>query len=719
MMLGIILAGCIPEDETGGSTTVGIASPPRGESPDVPVLDGATSGDNAFPWNRYFVTEFSQPEVQRIRNLPGYLANGFRFNLRIADHPDYQGFGRQVQSHPLAAARLDYALSTGLTGAGQIVSLIDDGVRLSHEQFAGKTIHRSGAAPTQGDFHGTAVASVMAGTGADGGTLGFAPGADVHLGYLDYDAPVSWTALGGHMRSAAALGAIVSNNSWGLSDRTVGNTNMADFTRGARTYVDGLRTFAPGGVVVFALQNDHDATSASLMAGLPLALPDLEANWISVINAVPTFDDDRIISAARISTACLETARFCMTANGQIKVATQASDNSYQIGVGASFAAPQVAGSIALLAEAFPDLSAAQLRDRLLVTADNGFFAHEGVVTFAPGITHGYNAEFGHGFLDLRSALLPIGRAVLPLANGQTLDLARATITTGTASGDALARALADVSIVTTDQLHGSFTVSGAVLVAPAERADPAAMALQTALAGAPADATMPWGVGDVADLLESDRFPLTAQESPLDAAVIAGNGTVGLSLQRRFAVAGGQAQLGMTSLQTQGSILGMGAGQGEARSITTALQADVAAPLAIDTLLHVTAEMGVATGEGAGLMRDVGTLAYDRLGIALARSDLAARGDSLTLFARRPIAITQGAARIDLPMAMAGGGIGFAAHDLNLAPADRQVDLGLAYRRPASDDGTFSIGVMHSWHDGNVADRDRLSAFVGLQFQR
>ena len=125
------------------------------------------------------MTEFDQAALGAIRALPGYVANTFRFNLSFWDHTVYGGFGAMVTATPLAAARLDYALSTGLTGAGQIVSLIDSGVRLSHDQFACKAIYSSGQPPTAGEFHGTAVASVMVGNGQGGGTLGFAPGADL------------------------------------------------------------------------------------------------------------------------------------------------------------------------------------------------------------------------------------------------------------------------------------------------------------------------------------------------------------------------------------------------------------------------------------------------------------------------------------------------------------------------------------------------------------
>ncbi|WP_322889779.1 MULTISPECIES: S8 family peptidase [unclassified Yoonia] len=729
LVFAIVLGACIPTSDDAEPVTIVV--------PDPPVRDATDETDDVgHPWNRHFVTSFSATEVQRIRSLPGFLANGFRFTLWIDQHPDYQGFGRVVRSHPLTAARLDYALSTGLTGAGQVVSLIDSGVRLSHDQFTGKTIHISGRPPAAGDFHGTAVASVMAGNGANGGTIGFAPGADLHLGHLNFGAPVSWTTLGNHMRDAAAHGAIVSNNSWGLSGGTVQNVNVTDFVRATRSYIDGLRTFAAGGVIVFALQNDYAASSASVMAALPLGAPDLEANWISVINAIPLFNDDGIQSAVRISTACLETARFCMAANGQIKVATQAADDSYEIGVGASFAAPQVAGSVALLAEAFPDLTAAQLRDRLLATADNRFFEHDAVLEFAPGITHGYNAEFGHGFLDLRAALLPIGQPVVPMADGGTVDLGMAAILAGPAVGDSLTRSLAALDIVTTDQLHGSFAVSGDVLAGTQTRADPAAMALTAALqtdmgaarrnmhaavrsGGDPARLQTGWHDASGTDLQGGEAIALTAPGDDLGVALLTGEATTGLAVHRSFDLGQAQGQVGFTTLHADGTMLGITMPQsaGDVSSVSHALHIDMATQLSSRTALRMTAEIGVATGQGRGLLGDVSPLVYDRVGVSLARADIGSAGDVLTMFVRQPVAVTRGSASMDLPVQMTSGDVRFARHDIGLAPVERQLDLGFAYQVPVSKAGNLSLGVMHSQNDGNIAGQSAVSGYIGVQF--
>ncbi|MFN3663396.1 S8 family peptidase [Yoonia sp.] len=737
LVLIALLAAC-NSDKDGGTGSSIIVTQNPGDGTDGPITGGSTTGDYPYPWNRYFVTEFDEIKVQRIRDLPGFIANNFRFRLQLKDHPTYGGRGEYVESNPLAAARLDYALSTGLSGAGQIVSMIDSGIRITHEQFAGKKIYTSGGAMPGGDFHGTAVASVMAGTGTNGGTLGFAPGADIHQGYLDFDSSLSWAALGGYMTDAASLGAIVSNNSWGLSDLTVKDQNVAAYFQhsGRKPYVDGLREFATGGVIVFALQNDYLADSASLIAALPLGIPELESNWISVVNAIPTFNDTRIESAERISTACLETARFCMTANGQIMAASETRDDSYQIAVGASFAAPQVSGSIALLAEAFPDLAASQLRDRLLATADNSFFKHTDSLTFAPGIAHGYNTEFGHGFLNLRAALLPIGQAEIPMANGQSLDLGTAAITSGSATGDGLARSLASMSVVSTDQLYGSFNLSADVLAGATGRADPALTALSAAIR--PAMATNrsnlnaairsganlaghqgAWTDPTGAEILGGAHVQLTAADSPLGLAVMTGEATTGIFLHQTFDLAGGSLQVGVATMRTDGSIMGVSVPRysGEVTSLTNALHIDFASTIATNTALRFNAETGYANGDGAGMVRDFSTISYNRVGFTVERADVGQTGDVLAVFARRPLGITRGSADMDLPVQFATGETSFATRRVSLAPVERQLDLGFEYSAPISRSGNLTLGMMHSDNDGNVAGRRAMSGFVGVQF--
>ncbi len=89
--------------------------------------------------------------------------------------------------------------------------------------------------------------------------------------------------------------------------------------------------------------------------------------------------------------------------------------NTPYLWTGTSFAAPQIVGAIALLAQAFPSLSATQIVQILYNSArDAG----------APGI----DAVYGRGVLDLTRAFAPMGSMSLAGSRASASDGANATL---------------------------------------------------------------------------------------------------------------------------------------------------------------------------------------------------------------------------------------------------------------------------------------------------
>jgi hypothetical protein len=135
------------------------------------------------------------------------------------------------------------------------------------------------------------------------------------------------------------------------------------------------------------------------------------------------------------------------------------------VDTGTSFAAPQVSGSIAILAEAFPNHTPEQLVDRLLASAFNGFFTHEGATTFINGVDHGYNSEFGHGMVDLSAALLPIVTSSFAqslmvgssISAASVFDLSSSKAVLGPAFGDSVATSFSGKTAYFYDALYGGF----------------------------------------------------------------------------------------------------------------------------------------------------------------------------------------------------------------------------------------------------------------------
>jgi hypothetical protein len=74
---------------------------------------------------------------------------------------------------------------------------------------------------------------------------------------------------------------------------------------------------------------------------------------------------------------------------------------------GTSFAAPRIAGAIALVRQKYPKLTAAEAANLLLLTA-NKDINNDGIADFA-----GVSQIYGHGKLDLARALSPLGSAAV------------------------------------------------------------------------------------------------------------------------------------------------------------------------------------------------------------------------------------------------------------------------------------------------------------------
>jgi subtilase-type serine protease len=715
----MFLAACGPDGEVSSRS----ATPPGGGSlmpPGSEIMAGPFRPTSPDPnaWARFFVTAFDEEKVASLRRTAAFAQHTIRIGMRIAGHPTYDT-RRTVEVNPLVEARIDYAHSVGLTGRGQVVSMLDSAPRVSHEQFAGKTIYTTGSGPEDG--HGTAVAALMAGTGGAGQAIGVAPRADLHFGVMDFDRGNSWTYLAGVMRDARALGAVVSNNSWSMPEVSVANTDLrAHFQHSTRIgYIRALREFTETGVVVFAAGNDYHAKSVSGMAGLPTAFPDLEGRWLAVVNAIPQYDAHRILSAERVSTACLEAARWCLAANGQARVASEQGDDRYRLGSGSSYAAPQVSGSIALLAEAFPTLTAGQLRDRLLASADNSFFAHSGVVEFAPGIHHGYNEEFGHGFLDMRAALLPIGKHVMPVVSGGVRDADQVALISGAATGDAVARSLEAARVISLDWLHGTFETDARHLAATsAGRHDHGMMQARAASRGdvpifsVPEAHALDGGLHlpEIASGLGSLRVTL-----PNDDAEVSG-----LSVRQSLEAGPGELTIGLgVGVQSDGIMgLRVPSSDGHLSGRTASATLDYDFAVGSSGRLGFTSEFGVASGRAAGMVERIGGVRFNAFSLRYTIGDVAAKGDSLSLAASRPVALTSGQATMTLPVAMSDGSPVFQPMALGLAPTARQFDLAVEYSRPVGKHASLRLGALHSSNQGHRAGVRETSGVLGLSMR-
>ncbi len=299
----------------------------------------------------------------------------------------------------------------GFHGEGIVVANMDTGVSGSHPdlvaQWRGGTnswfdpYGQHPTTPADLNGHGTATMGVMVGRDAGGTNIGVAPLAQwiavkifddqdratttaIHQGFqwlLDPDGDPS-TPDAPH----------IVNNSWSILN--------TDCDLGFQLDLQALR--AAGIVAIFSAGNSgpNEATSVS------------PANNPEGFAAGATDELDQIyLYSARGPSACgeLETLYPEMVAPG-VAVRTADLYGTYQTANGTSLAAPHVAGALALLLGAFPDLTIAQQENALL----------EGAVDL--GLA-GPDNTFGEGRLDVLAAYNSLlGSAQLSISKLDTPD---------------------------------------------------------------------------------------------------------------------------------------------------------------------------------------------------------------------------------------------------------------------------------------------------------
>ena len=265
--------------------------------------------------------------------------------------------------------------NAGYTGEGVVVAVLDTGVDRNHDdlkdniwtnvgEIAGDGIDNDGNGYIDDvygwDFtsdsnhtldiegHGTHVAGTIAGVKNDFGVTGIAYNAQIMpVQVLNDSGSGSWEGLAEGIRYAVDNGANVINMSLGGSDAPSSVGSAIEYAA------------SQGVIVVSAAGNDSDSTT---MGHDPAAYA---VDWGLAVGAV---DEDNEI--ASFSNRSGETKLPYVTAPG-VSVLSTTPNNSYDSYSGTSMAAPHVAGVVALMLEANPHLTDAQVRQIVTGTAQN------------------------------------------------------------------------------------------------------------------------------------------------------------------------------------------------------------------------------------------------------------------------------------------------------------------------------------------------------------
>lgn len=699
----LALAGCGGGD--GSSDLSAYLSP---FAPPAPVAIAVLTGGITLPPTIVADTAalLAQPKYQNTNVGITWLQTYFDANVPNGATQD-----------PIRTSGAAFAHAAGITGAGELIAISDKHVSSSHESISGRITVESNGSPLNPDGspaeHGTSVASVAAGNSAN--FVGTAPGASIMFGTYETDA-----ALANLGFLAASRGAVAWNNSWGFPNLAVNQSNfnlIFNFDASSLNYLNALDTYAAQGVVVFAVDNET-RQNATLMDGLPYLRPSLEAGWIAAANGVPTMSGNTVTDVHLLSNACWEAARWCLVADGTWNAAT-GGGSAYAATTGSSFAAPQISGALALLAQAFPSLTPHQLRVRLLASAEDDFFTPDDTVQLATGFNKGYSVIYGMGFLDIEAALRPIGATSLSLSEGSTVSTEAPVLLTGTAMGDALETGLAGTNIAVRDALAASFSMPASALTAGTRAAPQADRMLAKSLRSnlAAERQADPAALNEPFAAFSGPVLAMTANEGRTSAAVLlpeGGTGSSGLTISQALTDGPTRVDLGLKVTRDDGQLTSLDASN-------AAMMASVALGLTQDlgngAYLALSGEIGVTDLGGSTVFGSTGSAGFNAVKLTAGKSDLFSKGDRLSVGIGLPVAIASGETVLELPV-LRQGAAAFDQVALDLAPEERQVDLDLTYQAQLGDGLEMKLSLVQSENYGNRAGVSDTSGALAIAFR-
>ncbi|HVF93270.1 MAG TPA: S8 family peptidase, partial [Sphingomonas sp.] len=316
------------------------------------------------------------------------------------DTTEYRATVGAVSMNALAAYQ------RGATGLGVSVAVIDTGIDLDSPEFgsrisaASQSVAGNASIDDEGG-HGTAVAFTIAGRRNGTGTHGVA--FDSTLIVLRGDTPGSCAT--GSTPDATGCSFNDDNIARGIDvARTSGakviNISLGGDDAASPTLLAAVnRATAAGIVIVVAAGNDGTANPSASSAFANQAA--VARNQVIIAGSVGA-NDARTAGADAISSfsdRAGSSAAHYLTAVGE-RVRAPDETNTAYLWSGTSFATPQITAAVALLAQAFPNLSGAQIVDLLFRTARDAGAA-------------GTDATYGVGVLDLTAAFQPVGATTL------------------------------------------------------------------------------------------------------------------------------------------------------------------------------------------------------------------------------------------------------------------------------------------------------------------
>lgn len=307
------------------------------------------------------------------------------------------------RSNGAAAAGAIKAYEAGATGKGVKAGVVDSGINSSLSEFAGRIDPASrDVAGSRGvsdeDGHGTAVSAVIA-ANRDGSNM-HGVAFDSTIVSFRADRPGSCAETGDDGGCKFHDGAIASGvDGARLAGAKVINLSLGGSTPSS-TLLSAMRRAVDAGIVlVISAGNDGEKPEGANAD--PFALIPAQNFPGQVIIAGSVGADDglggtNLDAISAFSNRAGNGRAYYLTALGY-RVRAPNHEGTQYLWNGTSFSAPVISGAVALLAQAFPNLTAQQMVRLLFETADD---------LGAPGV----DSVYGNGRLNLTRAFQPAGK---------------------------------------------------------------------------------------------------------------------------------------------------------------------------------------------------------------------------------------------------------------------------------------------------------------------
>ena len=483
-----------------------------------------------------------------------------------------------------------------------------------------------------------------------------------------------------------------------------------------------------GGTVDPPSPGTIDAVSVEVLAGLAAHIAELRGHTVVVVALKP---DSETISD--FSNRCGIAADYCIAAPGEdLRAAYFGPDpndaskrfRGVALGIdGTSFAAPIVAGGLAIMKQLFRDqLSNTELVTRLFEAADNtGVYSN--------------SAVYGQGKLDLAAATRPVGVLEVPVGtntNQPGMNLLATRLSLGTPFGNGLARAVAGHEFMALDDLGAPFWYRLGDFVAAA-RSPPVDARVRDFLASADRLAESAAGSTGGASRRPGVRVRITSAE--------AGDGHLSLAKRGMMATFVGHAGLSASVFGTNlehdaaggtlgwrpvGSPLDLRVGWiTENKTILGSKGRGAFGSLAADTAfvrlkgnvrrgawrLGASAEWGSVLPQARGGLIRISPMTTSAF--ALHARTAVTDKDVVRFSLVQPLRVEDGRASLTLPVARTKSGrVLRTSLTSPLAPDERQIDAAASWERPFPI-GRLHLGVVWSHYPGHIGSAEPQLTFL------